>query len=92
VIRLLFGLLGGLAGALIGVALFAMAGAQIFTWIWGTAAIGGEIGASLGFFAGLFGGTWAVLRDNGRHAGHAVAFLWVGVVIVAGCIAFVAFS
>ncbi|HTR86286.1 MAG TPA: hypothetical protein VMI56_17525 [Reyranella sp.] len=91
-IRLLFGLLGGLGGAVIGVALFAMGGAQVFALIWGAAAAGGKIGAGLGFFAGLFGGTWAVLRDNGRHAGHVVAFLWVGVVILAGCLAFVAFS
>lgn len=82
---------------LIGVPLFAMAGAQIFTWIWGTfegtaAMGGGEVGAAVGLFAGLFGGTWAVLRDIGRHAGHVVTFLWIGVMMVAGCIAFVAFS
>jgi hypothetical protein len=74
-----------------------MAGAQILTWLYGTfegsAAMGG---AALGGFAGLplgvGGGIWLVLRREGRWAGTAVTWLWVGAFFVIGCLGFVAFS
>lgn len=97
-IRLLFGALGGLAGALIGGAVLAMATAQIFSHTppafhggWSIMA-GAEVGASAGLLLGFIAGAWCVLRDNGRWAGSALTGLWVIALILAGCLAFVAFS
>ena len=74
-----------------------MAGAQIFTWIYGSfegsaAMGGGMIGAVTGVAVGFIGGIWAVLRDDAKHAGAAVAWLGVGVLIMALCLGYVAFS
>jgi hypothetical protein len=96
-IRPFFTLLGGLAGSVIGAPLFALAFAAIFTEIYGpfegSAAMGGGmIGSVTGVAVGFIGGVWAVLRDDAKHAGAAVAWLGVGVGIVLTCIAYVAFS
>jgi hypothetical protein len=96
-IRLLFGLLGGVAGGLVGAPLLALAGAALGSALYGNfegaAAMGGaELGALAGLLLGFAVGLWLVMRDGGRHAGTALAFMWVGVLIVGGCVAFVAFS
>jgi hypothetical protein len=96
--RIVFGLLGGLAGALIGGAVFGMMAAQLFVHTpasfhggWTTMA-GAEIGGAAGLFGGAMAGTWLVLRDNGRWAGTALTWLWVGALLLIGCLGFVAFS
>jgi hypothetical protein len=69
-----------------------MAAAAASAALWDTykqaAIAGGCAGAILGFT----GGGWLVLFQGGRWAGAAVTWLWVTVLIIAGCLAFVAFS
>ncbi len=86
-----------MAGAIIGAPLLAMAGAQIFTWIYGSfegsaAMGGGMIGGVTGVAVGFISGIWQVLRNDAKHAGAAVAWLGVGVLIMALCLGYVAFS
>jgi hypothetical protein len=74
-----------------------MAGAQIFTWLYGTfegaAAMGGAtIGGVAGLVLGIGVSLWLVLRREGKWAGAAVAWLWVGAFFMIGCLGFVAFS
>ena len=74
-----------------------MAGAQIFTWIYGSfegsaAMGGGMIGGVTGVAVGFISGIWQVLRNDAKHAGAAVAWLGVGVLIMALCLGYVAFS
>ncbi len=97
-IRLLFGFLGGLAGALIGGAVLTMLTAQALLHIapgvaggWSTMA-GAEMGGMLGLLLGFLAGVWLVLRDEGRWAGSALTWLWVGALLLIGCLGFVAFS
>ncbi len=67
--------------------------AQLYGKFAGAAAMsGGEIGAGLGLVLGFAAGIWLVLRNDGRHAGVALAFMWVGVLMIGGCLAFVAFT
>jgi hypothetical protein len=98
VIRLLFGVLGGLAGALIGGAVLGMVTAQVLVhgapgshggW---TTMAGAEMGGTLGLLLGFIAGAWLVLRDEGRWAGSALTWLWVGALLLIGCLGFVAFS
>ena len=97
-IRLLFGAMGGFAGALIGGAVFAMIMAQVFSHTsssahggW-TIMAGAEMAGSLGLLLGFISGAWLVLRDEGRWAGSALTWLWVGAFLIFGCLGFVAFS
>ncbi len=74
-----------------------MAFAAIFTEIYGplessAAMSGGMIGSVTGVAVGFIAGIWAVLRDDAKHAGAAVAWLGVGVLIMALCLGYVAFS
>lgn len=91
-VRAILMLLAGLAGALVGAALLAMASAAVSKTlfdIYRQAAIGGGFaGAILGFT----GGAWAITFQGGRFAGSAVTWLWVTAFMIAGCLAFVAFS
>lgn len=52
----------------------------------------GQTGGALGLALGLAAGIWLVLRDGGRQAGPALAWLWVGVLMLAVCLGYVAFS
>jgi hypothetical protein len=96
-IKPLFAILGGIAGAFIGAPVLAMAGAQILTWIYGnfegSAAMGGaKLGGVAGLPLGFGGGIWLVLRKEGRWAGTALTWLWVGAFLILLCLGFVAFS
>jgi hypothetical protein len=75
-----------------------MATAQVFLHTapashagWTTMA-GAEMGGSMGLLLGFLGGAWVVLRDEGRWAGSALTWLWVGALLIIGCLGFVAFS
>ena len=96
--RILFGLFGGLAGALIGGVILGMATAQILSHTpasahggW-TIMAGAEMGGSAGLLLGFIGGVWLVLRENGHWAGSALTWLWVAALLLIGCLGFVAFS
>lgn len=74
-----------------------MAGAQLFTLIYGSfegaAAMGGAtLGGAAGLLLGVGVSLWLVLRHEGKWAGTAVAWLWVGALCMIGCLGFVAFS
>lgn len=93
-IRLIFGLMGGIAGMLILSPALALAAAFVSRQVFGPfkkAAYmhSGITAAGLGMVLGLFGGSWLVLRDNGRAAGHSLAWLWVGAMIMLGCLVWV---
>lgn len=85
-IRIPVALLGGVAGALNGGALLAMATAAVFphAYAW--------IGGLVGLVTGFGGGVWLVLRRDGRWAGSAVVGLWAVAVLIAVCLGFVALS
>ncbi len=94
---MLFGLLDGIAGGLFLTPLMALDGAALGSEVYGNfegaaAMGGGELGAAAGLLLGFTAGAWLVLRDGGRQAGTALAFMWVAVAIVAVCFAFVAFA
>ena len=97
-IRFLFILMGGLAGALIGGTVIGMIAAQVLLHTpasahagWTTMA-GAEMGGMAGLLLGATAGIWLVLRDEGRRAGSALTALWVVVLLLLGCLGFVAFS
>jgi len=84
-------------GAFIGACLLAMAGAWLFTELWGTfegaaAMGGGEIGAFVGAVAGFALGLWLTLRRGGQSGGKAVTGLTGVAVMMVICFAYVAFS
>ena len=90
--------MGGLAGALIGGTVIGMIAAQILSHTpasvhgdWTTMA-GAELGGMAGLLLGAIAGIWLVLRDEGRRAGTALTALWVVVLLLVGCLGFVAFS
>lgn len=85
-LRTVFALLGGIAGALNGGALLAMATAAVFPHAYAM------VGGLAGLGAGFGGGVWLVLRRNARWAGSAVVGLWAVAVLIAVCLAFVALS
>lgn len=85
-IRISAALLGGVAGALNGGALLAMATAALLSH--NLAAVGGLVGLGAGFG----GGIWLVLRRNSRWAGSAVVGLWAVAILIALCLGFVALS
>lgn len=94
-IRPLFGLLGGMAAALICGPLLALAAAWLAQQVYGpfeklSYMRSGMTGGTLGLVLGMFGGAWLVLRDNGKVAGPALAWLWVGAIIVLACLGWVA--
>ncbi len=94
-IRLVFGVMGGVAAALILSPTLALAAAFLSKLMFGpfekTAYMqSGMTGGGLGIGLGLFGGTWLVLRDNGRLAGPMLAWLWVGALIMLACLVWVA--
>ncbi|MBV8392715.1 MAG: hypothetical protein JOY81_05985 [Alphaproteobacteria bacterium] len=94
-IRLIFGVMGGVAGALILSPALALAAAYASKLMFGPFAKAaymqsGMTGGGLGVVLGLFGGTWLVLRDSGKRAGHALAWLWVGALIMLACLVWVA--
>jgi hypothetical protein len=94
-IRPLFGLLGGLAAALICGPLLALASAALAQHVYGpfeklAYMQSGMTGGGLGLALGIAGGAWLVLRDNGSSAGPMLAWLWVGAVIVLVCLGWVA--
>ena len=96
-IRFLFGLLSGMAGALIGGVVIAMIAAQILSHTPGThggwtTMAGAELGATAGLLLGAIAGIWLVFRDDGRWAGSALTWLWVCALLLVGCLGFVAFS
>jgi hypothetical protein len=96
-IRFLFGLLGGLAGALIGGVVIGMIAAQVISHIPGTHGgwtilAGAELSGTAGLLLGAIAGIWLVFRDEGRWAGSALTLLWVCVLLLVGCLGFVAFS
>ena len=97
-IRFLFILMGGVAGALTGGMVFAMITAQVLLRTpasahggWTTMA-GAEMGGLAGLLLGAIAGIWLVLRDEGRRAGSALTALWVVTLLLIGCLGFVAFS
>jgi hypothetical protein len=97
VIRLLFGVMGGLAGALIGGVVVAMIAAQALSHMPGahggwTTMTGAELGGTAGLLLGAIAGIWLVFRDEGRWAGSALTWLWVCALVLIGCLGFVAFS
>ncbi len=53
---------------------------------------GAELAGSASLWLGFIGGVWLVLRDEGRWAGSALTWLWVGAFLIIGCLGFVAFS
>ena len=67
---------------------FAAASAALFSTYKIAAGIGGFAGMILGFT----GGAWLVTYQNSKWAGSAVTWLWVTALVIAGCLAFVAFS
>jgi hypothetical protein len=94
-IRPLFGLLGGLAAALICGPLLALASATVAQHVYGpfeklAYMRSGMTGGGLGLALGIVGGAWLVLRDQGRTAGPMLAWLWVGAFIVLLCLGWVA--
>jgi hypothetical protein len=95
-IRLLFAFLGGLAGALITAPVLAMVAAQVINHLNSTpkgfVTVGGELGGLAGLLLGFAIGIWLVLRQEGRFAGTALTWLWVGALLLLGCLGFVAFS
>jgi hypothetical protein len=97
-IRIVFGVLGGLAGALIGGAVLAMITGQILVHVLPgshggrTTMAGAEFGGMAGVLLGALAGGWLVLRDRGRWAGSALTGLWVVTLLLLGCLGFVAFS
>ena len=95
IIRPLFALLGGLAAALICGPLLAMTAAWLAQYVYGpfeklAYMKSGMTGGMLGLALGIGGGAWLVLRDNASGAGPAVAWLWVGAIIVLLCLGWVA--
>ena len=52
------------------------------------ATAGGVAGLIIGFIVAA----WLVAHDNGHWAGSAITWLWVGALMVAGCLGFVVFS
>ena len=87
-----------MAGALIGGVVGGMVTAQVLSHTpasahggWTTLA-GAEVGGVTGLILGFLGGVWLVLRDDGRWAGSALTWLWVGALLLIGCLGFVAFS
>ena len=85
-LRTVFALLGGIAGALNGGALLAMATAAIFPHTYAV------IGGLAGLVAGFGGGVWLVLRRNSQWAGSSVVGLWAMAILIALCLGFVALS
>lgn len=79
-------MLGGIAGALNGGALLAMATAAIFPHTYAV------IGGLAGLVAGFGGGVWLVLRRNSQWAGSSVVGLWAMAILIALCLGFVALS
>ena len=53
---------------------------------------GAQTGGIAGLLLGTIAGIWLVLRDEGRWAGTALTALWVVVLLLTGCLGFVAFS
>ena len=53
---------------------------------------GATIGAVTGLVLGIGVSLWLILRQEGKWAGTAVAWLWVGALFMIGCLGFVAFS
>jgi hypothetical protein len=97
-IRILFALMGGVAGALIGGMVIAMIAAQVLSrtpdnihagW---TIMAGAEMAGLAGLLLGAIVGIWLVLRDTGRRAGTALTALWVIALLLIGSLGFVAFS
>ena len=84
--------MAGLAGALVGGTLLAMASAAVSAALWDTYRQAAMAGGCAGTLLGFSGGAWAATLQNGRWAGSAVTWLWVTVFIIAGCLGFVAFS
>ena len=91
-VRAILLLLSGVAGALVGAALFAMASAAISKTLFDTFRQAAWAGGCAGALLGFTGGAWAVTFESGRFAGSAVTWLWVTTFMIAGCLAFVAFS
>jgi hypothetical protein len=95
-IKPLFAFLGGLAGALITAPVLAMIAAQVINHLnsvpKGFVTVGGELGGLAGVLLGFGIGIWLVLRQEGRFAGTALTWLWVGALLLMGCLGFVAFS
>jgi hypothetical protein len=96
-VKVLFGLLSCIAGALIGGPVFAMVTAQVISHTGGTHGgwtmmAGAEMAGVAGILLGAVVGIWLVFRDGGRSAGSALTWLWVGALLLMGCLGFVAFS
>lgn len=95
--KILLALWGGLMGALAGGSILAMAGAYIFTEIYGAfegaAAMGGfAIGSAAGAVLGFAAGMWLMLRKDGERAGTAAACLTGGGALTVLCFVYIAFS
>ena len=75
-----------------------MAGAQILPRLVAgphpeaAALSGAQFGGMAGLIAGAIAGLWLIFRDEGRWAGTALTWLWVGALLLIGCLGFVALS